>query len=38
MNQLKSDTSPQELTPVNTSPKQIWIVKIKKIWVNKNQS
>ena len=38
MSQLESDTIPQELTQVDTSPKQIWIMKIRKIRVNKNQS
>lgn len=38
MSQLESDTIPQELAQVNTSPKQIWIMKIRKIRVNKNQS
>ena len=38
MSQLESGTSPQEVTQVNKSPKQIWIMKIRKIRENKNQS
>ena len=38
MRQFESDTSQQELTQVSMSPKQIWIMKIRKIRLNKNQA